>query len=72
MRELCKIKIEYLNSVNEIDEKIEDAKNSWYFFSSREDDINKLKEERKKILKEEKEKASKENFKSNNGYSKKK
>jgi hypothetical protein len=33
-----------------------------YFFSSREDDIIKLKEERKKILKEEKEKASKESF----------
>jgi len=62
MRELCKIKIEYLNSVSKIEEKIQDAENSWYFFSSREDDINKLKEERKKLLKEEKERASKESF----------
>ena len=62
MRELCKIKIEYLNSVSKIEEKIQDAENSWYFFSSREDDINKLKEERKRLLKEEKEKASKESF----------
>jgi hypothetical protein len=30
MRELCKIKIEYLNSVNEIDEKIEDDKNVFF------------------------------------------
>ena len=62
IRELCKIKIKYLNSVSSIDEKIENAKNSWYFFSSRDDDIKKLKEEREKILKEEEEKASKESL----------
>ena len=32
MRELCKIKIEYLNSINEIDEKKEDAKKLMVFF----------------------------------------
>ena len=42
--------------------KIENAKNSWYFFSSRDNDIKKLKEEREKILKEEEEKASKESL----------
>ena len=66
MRELCKIKIEYLNSVSKIEEKIQDAENSWYFFSSREDDINKLKEERKKTFKRRKRKSIKRKFSKSN------
>ena len=61
IRELCKIKIQYLNSISLIDEKIESEENSWSFWS-KENNIKKLKEEREKLLKEEEEKASKESF----------
>ena len=61
IRELCKIKIKYLNSLSSIDEKIENEKNSWSFWS-KENNIKKLQEEREKLLKEEEEKASKESF----------
>ena len=61
IRELCKIKIQYLNSVSKIDEKIESEESSWSFWS-KENNIKKLKEERERLLKEEEEKASKESF----------
>ena len=62
MRELSYIKIKYIISIGEVDKKIEDANNAWYFISSREDDIKKLKEEREKILEIEKEKSNKESL----------
>ena len=34
IRELCKIRIKYLNSLSSIDEKIGNEKNSWYFWSN--------------------------------------
>ncbi len=34
IRELCKIRIKYLNSLSLIDEKIGNEKNSWYFWSN--------------------------------------
>ena len=61
MRELCKIKIQYLNTVHAIDQKIEDAKISWDFLLTKEDEIKKLQKEREKILEEEK-KLSKESL----------
>ena len=62
MRELSNIKIKYIISIGEVDKKIKDVNDAWYFISSREDDIKKLKEEREKILKIEKEKSNKDSL----------
>jgi hypothetical protein len=61
MRELSKKKIKYLNTINEIDQKIENAKNAWDFLLSKDEEIKQLQMEKEQIKEEEK-KLTEEGF----------